>query len=52
MAEREIIANALFFTNDVMCRAMTCHLCRTYGRQHFAIGTKLRNKDENTASYG
>ena len=25
LAEREIIANALFFTNDVMCNVVVCH---------------------------
>lgn len=49
LAEREIIANALFFTNDVMCNDVVCHAFRANDQQYFATNAKLRNKDENMA---
>ena len=49
LAEREIIANALFFTNDVMCNVVVCHAFYSQWPTYFAINAKLRNKDENMA---
>ena len=50
LAEREIIANALFFLPTMSCAMLLCAmLFRANDQQYFAINAKLRNKDENMA---